>query len=207
MPSHPLSPSQPCWPPGAGHRWGPHHPAMGAASLCIPLGSCLHAGTVTWIAAAHTPTPAQPQIATTGEVSWCAPYILHPLHIDPGGCSLLPRILYGSLEMAPLSLPWSFQKLCGVHPARPVVLTTCESVFVTMFPPPSRVSTPVDLMTSDLCVLGLQWVFLQSPSPLLAPGSHRTSATLPSPRAPRAWDLLCPSQEPEAESPPQSPAP
>ncbi|XP_008764200.1 shiftless antiviral inhibitor of ribosomal frameshifting protein homolog isoform X2 [Rattus norvegicus] len=68
---HPLSPSQPCWPPGAGHRWGPHHPAMGAASLCIPLGSCLHAGTVTWIAAAHTPTPAQPQIATTGESPTC----------------------------------------------------------------------------------------------------------------------------------------
>lgn len=84
VPGYPLSPSQPCWPPGAGHRWGPHHPATGAASLCIPPGSCLLAGTVTWIVAAHTPTPAQPQIATIGEVRpWPAPYILHPLHINP----------------------------------------------------------------------------------------------------------------------------
>ncbi|XP_051011923.1 shiftless antiviral inhibitor of ribosomal frameshifting protein isoform X2 [Acomys russatus] len=52
-------------------RWGPHHPATGAASLCIPLGSCPHAGTVTWIGAALTPTPAQLQIATIGESPMC----------------------------------------------------------------------------------------------------------------------------------------
>lgn len=56
---------------GAGHRWGPHHPATGAASLCTPPGSCPHAGTVTWTVAAHTPTPAQLQIATIGESPMC----------------------------------------------------------------------------------------------------------------------------------------
>lgn len=138
VPSHPLSPSQPCWPPGAGHRWGPHHPATGAASLCIPLGSCPRAGTVTWIVAAHTPTRAQQQIATIGEVRpWCTPYILYPLCMDPRSCSLLPPVLYGSLELAPLSLlPWCLQQHCGVQPARPVVPTARESVFVAKFPPP-----------------------------------------------------------------------
>ncbi|XP_029337772.1 repressor of yield of DENV protein isoform X2 [Mus caroli] len=68
---HNFRPSQPCWPPGAGHRWGPHHPATGAASLCTPPGSCPHAGTETWTVAAHTPTPAQLQIATIGESPMC----------------------------------------------------------------------------------------------------------------------------------------
>lgn len=67
----------------------------------------------------------------------CAPYILHPLRIDPRSYSLLPRVLYGSPELAPLSLlPWHFQQLCGVQPARPVVPPTRESVFVATFPPP-----------------------------------------------------------------------
>lgn len=67
-------------PPGAGHRWGPHPPATGAASPCIQHGSSLHAGTGTPTAAAPTPTPAQLPIATTGEVrAWHVPRDLPPL--------------------------------------------------------------------------------------------------------------------------------
>ncbi|XP_023373845.1 repressor of yield of DENV protein isoform X2 [Otolemur garnettii] len=100
---HNFRPSQPCPPPGAGHRWGPHPPATGAASLCIQHGSYLRAGTGTWIAAVPTLTPARQLTATTGESPMC---LGHPVRTPRAGSRITcPKSSTPATPISAVALP------------------------------------------------------------------------------------------------------